>query len=131
MAATAIARQHSSPTENKTDDDRLDLIFHALADRTRRTLLARLAGGPTRVTDLAAPFAMSLNAVSKHIRVLEGAGLVVRTVDGRVHRCALGTEPLHEITRWLDYYRVFWEDALAAIADYVESGRDQVDERKG
>ena len=120
MPATALAL----PEPNEPDDDRLDLIFHALADRTRRTLLARLVTGAERVTELAKPFDMSLNAVSKHIRVLERAGLVVRTVDGRVHRCALGAAPLHEITQWLDYYRAFWEDALAAIADYVESGRD-------
>ena len=121
MPATALADQIPDETD---DDDRLDLIFHALADRTRRSLLARLAEGSQRVTDLADPFDMSLNAVSKHIRVLERAGLVVRKIDGRVHRCALGAAPLHEVTEWLDYYRSFWEDALAAIADYVESGRD-------
>ena len=76
------------------------------------------------MTDLAVPFDMSLNAVSKHIRVLERAGLVIRTVDGRVHRCSLGPQPLHEITEWLSHYRSFWEDALAAIANYVESGND-------
>ena len=119
LATTAIVTDTADP-----NDDRLDLIFHALADRTRRALLARLANGSERVTNLAIPFDMSLNAVSKHIRVLERAGLVARSVNGRIHRCSLGAEPLHEITQWLDYYRTFWEDALAAIADYVESDRD-------
>jgi DNA-binding transcriptional ArsR family regulator len=119
LATTTIVTDAADP-----NDDRLDLIFHALADRTRRSLLSRLANGSERVTDLAIPFDMSLNAVSKHIRVLERAGLVLRSVNGRIHRCSLGAEPLHEITRWLDYYRSFWEDALAAIADYVESGLD-------
>ena len=122
MLATSVV----APDPADPDDDRLDLIFHALADRTRRALLARLANGSERVTDLAIPFDMSLNAVSKHIRVLERAGLVVRAVDGRIHQCSLGAAPLHEITQWLDYYRSFWEEALTAIANYVESGSDRI-----
>ena len=72
------------------------------------------------VTDLAEPFAMSLPAVSKHLRVLESAGLVLRTVDGRIHRCALAPEPLRTAEQWLDGYRLFWEDTLGALAHYVE-----------
>jgi DNA-binding transcriptional ArsR family regulator len=101
-------------------DARLDRVFHALADRTRRALLARLSGGPAKVTELAAPFAMSLPAVSKHLQVLESAKLIERAVDGRVHRCSLAPEPLREAERWLDYYRGFWHERLDALARYVE-----------
>jgi DNA-binding transcriptional ArsR family regulator len=107
-------------TNRRRDDDRLDLMFHALSDRTRRALLAQLAQGAAAITALAAPFAMSLPAVSKHIRVLERAGLVQRTIDGRVHRCSLAAEPLQDIERWLGHYRPFWQDTLQALADYVE-----------
>lgn len=105
-------------------DDRLDRVFHALGDRTRRSLLAQLAAGPARVTDLAAPYAVSLNAISKHLKVLEAAGLIARAIDGRVHTCTLETHPLQAADAWIDFYRRFWSDTLAAIADYVESGAD-------
>lgn len=101
-------------------DDRLDLIFRALGDRTRRALLARLAQGPAKVTELAEPFAMSLPAVSKHLKVLERAELVARSVDGRVHRCSLRPETLETVSDWLEFYRVFWQDNLDALARYVE-----------
>ena len=105
-------------------DDRLDAVFHALGDRTRRALLARLAKRPAMVTELAQPFAMSLPAVSRHIRVLEGAGLVTRSVDGRVHQCSLNTAPLTTIEGWLRHYRPFWEGTLEALAQYVETDGD-------
>jgi len=98
----------------------LDAIFQALGDRTRRALLARLAQRPAMITELAAPFAMSLPAVSRHIRVLEGAGLVARTVDGRVHRCALHAAPLRSAAAWLQQYRRFWQGSLESLARYVE-----------
>jgi DNA-binding transcriptional ArsR family regulator len=103
-----------------SSDDQLDLLFRALGDRTRRALLARLARRPAMVTELAKPFAMSLPAVSRHIRVLEGAGLVTRTVDGRVHRCAPDFVPLRTIDAWLRHYRQYWDEQLAALARYVE-----------
>ena len=109
----------SRPRERASLDDRLDLVFQALADRTRRALLARLAHKPSKVTDLAAPFEMSLPAVSRHIRVLERARLIRRTIDGRVHRCSLSAEPLHQAEAWLEHYRPFWEDTLDALASYV------------
>ena len=102
-------------------NDRLDHVFSALSDRTRRAMLARLARGPAMVTELARPFAMSLPAASKHLRVLERARLVRRTIDGRVHRCALSAMPLHDADRWLSVYRGFWEETLGSLADYVES----------
>jgi DNA-binding transcriptional ArsR family regulator len=110
----------SRTRERASQDDRLDLVFQALADRTRRALLARLARKTSKVTDLAAPFNMSLPAVSRHIRVLERARLVRRTIDGRVHRCSLDAEPLHEAEAWLEHYRPFWDGTLEALASYVE-----------
>src|SRR5688572_8231404 len=101
-------------------DETLDRVFHALGDRTRRALLARLAAGPATVTELAAPFDMSLPAVSKHIRVLEAAGLVERTIEGRVHRCALDAAPLRDAVEWLAAYRTFWTGTLDALAAFVE-----------
>jgi DNA-binding transcriptional ArsR family regulator len=110
----------SSAARKATSDDRLDLVFHALADRTRRAILARLAAGPARIGDLAEPFAMSLPAVSKHLRVLEAARLIERAIDGRVHRCSIAPAPLHEIERWLAHYRGFWTERLEALARFVE-----------
>jgi DNA-binding transcriptional ArsR family regulator len=103
-----------------SSDDRLDLVFRALGDRTRRALLTRLAAGPAMVTDLAQPFDMSLAAVSKHLKVLERAGLIARAVDGRVHRCSLDAAVMQEADAWLAQYRAFWEGTLDALADYVE-----------
>jgi DNA-binding transcriptional ArsR family regulator len=101
-------------------DDQLDLVFAALADRTRRSLLARLAGEPKTVSELAEPFEMSLPAVSKHLGVLERAGLVSRSLDGRVRRCTLHVGPLRGAEQWLSHYRGFWSDNLEALARHVE-----------
>ena len=105
---------------SRAHDDRLDEIFGALSDRTRRRLMARLAKSPATITELAEPFEMSLPAVSKHIRVLEQAGLVARTIEGRVHTCALDADHLRDATAWLDHYRAFWDDTLAALAAFAE-----------
>jgi DNA-binding transcriptional ArsR family regulator len=102
-------------------DDRLDAVFHALGDRTRRALIARLAVKPAKITELAKPFDMSLPAVSRHIRVLEEAGLVMRSVDGRVHECSLSAARLKSIDHWLALYRHFWESNLDSLARYTES----------
>jgi DNA-binding transcriptional ArsR family regulator len=115
----------SRPSHRVNSDDRLDAVFHALGDRTRRALLARLAKQPAMITDLADPFDMSLPAVSRHIRVLEGAGLVTRSVEGRMHRCSLNPKPFKTIEGWLVHYRKFWEDNLMALAHYVESDHDE------
>lgn len=98
----------------------LDLVFHALAGGTRRAILERLADETSSVTELASLFDMSLPAVSKHIRVLERAGLVSRTREGRVHRMSLDAEPLHEAVDWIERYRKFWEDRFDALARVVE-----------
>jgi DNA-binding transcriptional ArsR family regulator len=108
-----------------TSEARLDRVFRALGDRTRRALLARLTRGPAMITELAAPFRLSLPAVSRHIRVLERARLVKRTVDGRVHHCALRAEPLQQAEQWILPYRRFWEGALDSLARYVEDGQDK------
>jgi DNA-binding transcriptional ArsR family regulator len=109
-----------APRKKPDPDDRLDRVFQALSDRTRRALLRRLEAGPAMVTELAEPFRMSLPAVSKHLRVLEAAALIERRIDGRVHRCSLNAAPLAEAERWLGHYRLFWQDRLAALARYVE-----------
>jgi DNA-binding transcriptional ArsR family regulator len=101
-------------------DRALDLVFSALGDTTRRRLLVRLAKGPATVTELAQPFAMTLPAVSKHLRVLERAGLLRRERDGWYHHCHLETEPLEGAVAFLAKYRPFWEDTLAALARHVE-----------
>jgi DNA-binding transcriptional ArsR family regulator len=98
----------------------LDTTFAALSDVTRRGILARLVQGETSVSELAAPYKMSLPAVSKHLRVLEDAGLVTRHKDGRVHRCRLLAEPMKDAAEWIERYRQFWEHQFDALADYLE-----------
>jgi DNA-binding transcriptional ArsR family regulator len=105
----------------RDNEEELDAAFAALSDRTRRALLARLARSPLSVSELAKPFAMSLPAVSKHLRVLEHAGLIVRAIDGRVHTCSLRVAPLGKIDKWIEKYRLFWTDQLDALARYIES----------
>src|SRR4051794_39845162 len=90
----------------------LDQIFHALADGTRRALLKAIAAKEERVTDLAKPFNLSLNAISKHLKVLEEAGLLKRTRDGRVHRCRMDPKPLGEVKAVIEFYQQFWSDHL-------------------
>ena len=97
----------------------LDALFGAIADPTRRAILDRLARGEARVTDIAADFPMSLNSVSKHLRMLERAGLVVRSVHGREHRLTLNAEPLDAATQWIEHHRQFWEESLAALETFV------------
>jgi DNA-binding transcriptional ArsR family regulator len=100
-------------------DSRLDRVFGALAHSARRTMLARLAQGPLLVTELAAPFSISLPAVSKHLRVLEGAGLIARDIDGRAHRCSLRLDTVTAAEQWLASRRAFWEGTLDALARHV------------
>ena len=101
------------------DEDRLDLVFGALSNRTRRSMLARLGRAPAKISDLVEPFDMSFPAASKHLRVLERAGLVRREIDGRVHLCSLDTAPLHGAEAWLMHYRAFWDETLEALALHV------------
>ncbi len=86
----------------------LDRVFSALADPTRRAMLRRLAGGERSVGELAEPFDMSFAAAAKHVKVLEGAGLLRRRIDGRTHRCRIEAGPLAQADRWLAFYQRFW-----------------------
>jgi DNA-binding transcriptional ArsR family regulator len=97
----------------------LDRVFAAVSDPTRRTILDRLAGSDARVTDLAGAFPISLNSTSKHIRVLEGAGLVRRTVRGREHILSLDAAPLADAAGWIEHYRRFWSEQLASLDAFV------------
>ena len=97
----------------------LDFAFAALSDPTRRRIVARLARSEARVTDLAGPFDMSLNAVSKHLKVLERAGLVRRRRAGREHYLALRAAPLREVARWTSQYERFWNRRLDALGEFL------------
>lgn len=98
----------------------LDAVFAALAHPIRRAMIERLAEGDCAVGDLASPHKVSLPAVSKHLRVLEQAGLLEQTPDGRVRKCALTAAPLSAAFSWITQYRLFWEDALDALARKLE-----------
>jgi len=102
--------------------DRLSETFAALADPTRRAILARLARGETSVGDLAEPFDISLPAVSRHLKVLERAGLIEREVDAQWRLCRLKGRPLREAHGWLERYRRFWEESLDRLTEYLEKG---------
>jgi DNA-binding transcriptional ArsR family regulator len=109
------------------NSDYLDKLFGALADPTRRAVVNRLSQGPATVTELAGPLDMSLNAVSKHLKVLERAGLVGREIQGRTHRLYLIPGPLSDLQQWIGFYRRFWEieglDSLLAWLVRTESRR--------
>jgi DNA-binding transcriptional ArsR family regulator len=99
--------------------DRLSSTFAALADPTRRAILARLALGETSVTELAEPFEMSMPAISKHLKVLERAGLVARGREAQWRPCRLEAGPLKEVARWIEHYRRFWEQSFDRLDDYL------------
>jgi DNA-binding transcriptional ArsR family regulator len=104
--------------------DRLDAAFAALADPTRRAILARLASGEASVTELAEPFAMTQPAVSKHLKVLERAGLVSRRRDAQRRPCRLEARALREATEWLDGYRRFWAESFERLDDLLDELHD-------
>jgi len=108
---------------NEYINARLDGLFSAVADPTRRAILARLASADARVTELAGDFPISLNSTSKHIKMLERAGLVRREVIGRDHVLSLDAAPLADAAAWIDHYRSFWEDRLAALETFVKDRR--------
>ncbi len=103
-----------------TFSKRLDRTFHALADSTRRAILTRLAEGESTVGELARPFRMTRPAISKHLRVLERAGLVNRQRDGRISRCRLDASPMRDAAEWVERYRRYWEGQLDALARYLD-----------
>jgi DNA-binding transcriptional ArsR family regulator len=100
--------------------DSISSTFAALADPTRRAILARLALGETSVTELAEPFEMSMPAVSKHLRVLERAGLIARGREAQWRPCTLKAEPLREAAGWLEEYRQFWEQSFDRLDEYLQ-----------
>lgn len=100
--------------------DTLSGTFKALADPTRRAILARLALGETSVLELAKPFAMSLPAISQHLKVLETAGLVARSRDAQWRPCRLEAKALKDVTEWLDQYRQFWEESFGKLDLYLK-----------
>jgi DNA-binding transcriptional ArsR family regulator len=106
----------------------LDATFAALSDATRRGILARLASGEASVSELAAPYDMSLPAVSKHLRVLESAGLLTRSKEGRVQRCRLAAEPMRSAADWIEHYRRFWEAQFDSLHKFLEESASE--ERK-
>ena len=109
--------------------ERLDGIFTALADPTRRAIIARLARGEASVNELAAPFEMSLPAVSKHLKVLERAGLVERGRDRQRRPARLVGDPLKEVAEWTDGYRRFWEESYERLDEYLEELKDRGTEK--
>ena len=113
----------------RMDEDRLNDTFAALADPTRRAILARLMGGEATVTELAEPFAMTLPAVSKHLKVLQKAGLITRGREAQWRPCRLEADPLREVADWLDGYRRFWErsqERYGRLDDYLrEAGKKE------
>lgn len=111
------------------DDERLSETFAALANTTRRRILARLAEGEATVNELAAPFEMSLPAISKHLKVLEHAGLVVRGRRAQYRPCALDAAPLEEVASWAEQYRPVWEARFDRLDDYLRSMRPADDAR--
>lgn len=102
--------------------DQLGTVLWAMSDPTRRAIVDRLVQGPARVTDVAEPFAMSLNSVSKHIKVLEKAGLIRRIRQGREHMLALNSAPLHEVARWVHRYAFFWDERLDRLQTLFADG---------
>ncbi|MCS0500539.1 ArsR/SmtB family transcription factor [Protaetiibacter mangrovi] len=110
------------------EDDRLDAVFAALADPTRRAILARLAEGEASVAELARPFAMSQPAVSKHLKVLEGAGLVSRTQVATTRLSHLEAQPLAEADAWMRRYKRFWNEGFDKLDAALAAYRDQEDE---
>jgi DNA-binding transcriptional ArsR family regulator len=108
-----------------TINRQLDLTFGALADTTRRAILDRLVQGEATVGELAQPFDISRPAISKHLRVLEKAGLVNRARDGRVSRCGLDASPMRDAADWADRYRRFWDTQLDQLVQYLEHERPE------
>jgi len=100
-------------------NDRLSETFGALADPTRRAILGRLASGEASVTELAGPFAMSMPAISKHLKVLERAGLIARGREAQWRPCRLQAGPLRDVAAWVEHYRRFWEESFDRLDDYL------------
>jgi DNA-binding transcriptional ArsR family regulator len=113
------------------DADPLSTTFSALADPTRRAILARLARGEATVTELAAPFELSLPAVSKHLKVLQRAGLIEQGRQAQWRPCRLTPEPLRDVADWVGQYRQHWEESFERLADYLREIQDDQEQHNG
>lgn len=114
----AILRETAA--RSQAEEQELDLLFKALSHSVRRGLLERLSRGPGMISELAEPYSMSMPAISKHLGVLEQAGLISITVEGRVHRCRMVPGALRNVDDWLEYYRSFWSGALDRLAEFAK-----------
>ncbi|HEY1349660.1 MAG TPA: metalloregulator ArsR/SmtB family transcription factor [Ktedonobacteraceae bacterium] len=110
---------------NDSSEQHITTVLWALADPTRRAILERLAHGEASGTELARPFSISVPAVSKHLRVLEHAELILHRKDGRTHRFRLAARPLREVALWLEHYRQFWESQFDSIDTYLQSTAEE------
>ena len=110
--------------------DPLSATFFALADPTRRAILARLTAGEASVTELAAPFEMSMPAISRHLKVLERAGLVARSRDAQWRPCRLDAGPLKDVADWVDHYKKFWEESFDRLEGYLRELQKKERRRK-
>ena len=117
--------------QSATRTDNLSAAFAALADPTRRAILARLATGECTVTELAEPFEMSMPAVSKHLRVLERAGLIARRREAQWRPCRIEGGPLKEVADWTEYYRHIWEDRLDRLGNYLQHVKSKEEKNHG
>jgi DNA-binding transcriptional ArsR family regulator len=118
-------------SETVATADQLSTTFAALADPTRRAILARLASGEVSVTELAEPFEMSLPAVSKHLKVLERAGLIARGRDAQWRPCRLSAGPLRDVADWVEHYRRFWTESFDRLDDYLHEVQKSQKKEKG
>lgn len=107
----------------KYSSAQLDQVFHSLADNTRRKILTRIAKNECTISELAAPFNMTLAAVSKHIRVLEAAGLLRRSRHGRIHRCRLDPKPLKDARDVIEFYQIFWTEQLNSLEKFIDNSK--------
>lgn len=116
----------ANPQREELDDDRLSATFAALANPVRRAMLVRLAEGEASVSELAAPFEMTLPAVSRHIKVLESAGLVTQGQRAQYRPCSINADPLRDVAGWAEQYRPIWEDRLDRLSDYLAEVQNDV-----
>lgn len=123
--------KNQSLAKKADPEDQLNRVFHALSDPTRRALLKRLSEAPEKVTTLAEPFDMSLNAISKHLKTLEKAALINRDNTGRTSICSLRAEPLLDAQDWLDQYTRFWGDTLDALSRHMDEQFDNEPDGQG
>jgi DNA-binding transcriptional ArsR family regulator len=127
MRTSAGTVNHMVELQTEAGPAGMDAVFHALASQARRDMLGRLAGGELTVGQLAAPLTMSLAAASKHVQVLERAGLVRRRVTGRQHVCRLDPAPLAAASAWLRFYEHFWDERLGALQALLDSNSAEDD----